>query len=76
MNQKFNRRFNSRRKSIERWYAIVSKFAEFESIVTFYDGASPDEIRTLRAIHKKLYDCCITAKKFLKEAEDIAGIFR
>ena len=71
-----NRKFNTRRKSIERWHNIVMKLSEFEGLVNNYDGASPDEIRTLKAIHKKLYDCQLTAKEYLREAENIDSFLR
>ena len=68
---RFNRKFNTRRKSIERWHNIVMKLSEFEGLVNNYDGASPDEVRTLKVIHKKLYECQTVAKEHLREAENI-----
>lgn len=73
---KFNRKFNVRRKSMERWHNIVMKLSEFEGLVNNYDGASPDDIRTLKVIHKKLYECQIVAKGHLKEAESFDGFSR
>ena len=64
-----NRKFNTRRKRIERWHNIVMKLSEFEGLVNNYDGASPGEIRTLKAIHKKLYECQTVAKEHLKEVQ-------
>ena len=54
---------------MERWHNIVMKLSEFEGIVNNYDGASPGEIRTLKAIHKKLYECQTVAKEHLKEVQ-------
>lgn len=71
-----NRKFNTRRISIERWHNIVMKLSEFEGLVNNYDGASPDEIQTLRAIHIKLYECQVTAKEHLREAENIDRFLR
>lgn len=66
---KFNRKFNARRKSLERWQEILSLLAGFEGVITSYDGASPNEICALKAIHRKLYECKQMAKKHLKEAD-------
>ena len=74
--RKFNRKFNTRRKSIERWHNIVMKLSEFEGLVNNYDGASPEEVRTLKAIHKKLYECQRSAKEYLREAENIDKFLR
>ncbi len=68
LNRKFNRSFNTKRKRIERWHNIVIKLSEFEGLVNNYDGASPDEVRTLKAIHRKLYECQIWGKEHLREA--------
>ncbi len=73
---RFNRKFNTKLKSIERWHNIVMKLCEFEGLVNKYDGASPDEARTLKAIHKKLYECQRRAKEHLKEAENIDRFLR
>lgn len=73
---RFNRKFNTRRKSIERWHKIATKLSEFEGIVNNYDGASPDEVRTLRTIHRKLYECCVLSKEHLREAENIEKFLR
>ena len=74
--RRFNRKFNTRRKSIERWHNIVMKLSEFEGLVNNYDGASPEEIRTLKAIHRKLYECQTVAKEHLREAENIDEFLR
>lgn len=73
---RFNRKFNTRRKSIERWHNIVMKLSEFEGLVNNYDGASPEEVRTLKAIHKKLHECQRSAKEYLREAENIDSFLR
>ena len=74
--KKFNRRFNTRRKSMERWHNLVIKLHEFEGIVNSYDGASPSEVKALKTIHRKLYECCTMAKEHLKEAENLEGFLR
>ncbi len=64
---KFNRKFNARCRRYNRWNRIVMKLAEFEGLVNNYDSASPDEVRALREIHKKLYECQKTAKYYEEE---------
>lgn len=66
---RFNRKFNTWRKRFERWYVIKSRISEFEGIVNNYDGASPEEVRTLKVIHGKLYECQLMANEWLKESE-------
>ena len=77
---RFNRKFNTRRKSLERWQKILSMLSSFEGVINSYDGASPEEICTLKAIHRKLYECSMTAKAQLKEADiaiaEYGGKFR
>lgn len=65
-NRKFNHKFNTRLKSIRRWHIIVDKLFEFEGVINSYDGASPDEVKTLKLMHKKLYECCVMAKEHLR----------
>ena len=65
-NRKFNRKFNARLKSLERWYNLISKLYEFEGLINFYDGASSEEVKTLKLMHKKLYECCVIAKEHLR----------
>ena len=48
---RFNRKFNAKRKSMERWHMIVIKLSEFEGLINNYDGESSVGIRTLKAIH-------------------------
>ncbi len=65
---KFNRKFNAKRKRVERWHNITVMLAGFEGVINFYyDGASPEEVRTLKVIHGKLYECSVMAKKLLEE---------
>ena len=64
---KFNRKFNARCIRYNRWNRIVMKLAEFEGLVNNYDSASPDEVRALREIHRKLYECQKTAKYYEEE---------
>ena len=67
--KKFNRRFNTRRKRMERWYSIMMRLSGFEGLINSYDGASPEEVQAMRTIHEKLYECYTIAKEHLKEAE-------
>ena len=64
---KFNRKFNVKLKRIERWHNITIMLAGFEGVINFYDSASPEEVRTMKSIHKKLYECLVMAKKVLEE---------
>lgn len=73
---RFNRKFNARRKRMERWHNIMVKLSEFEGLVNNYEGVSPDEVRTLKAIYRKLYECQTVAKAHLKEAGNIGGFLR
>ena len=68
---RFNRKFNSRRKSLERWHSILDRLNDFEGVITSYDGATPNEVKTLKAIHSKLYECKSLAEKNLKEAMNL-----
>ena len=68
---KYNRKFNARRKRMERWHGIVMRLSEFEGLINSYDGMSPEEVCAMRAIHKKLYECSALAGKYLREAEKI-----
>ena len=40
---------------------------EFEGIINDYDGAAPEEVRKLKFIHERLYECYMLAKNFLEE---------
>ncbi|MBQ3447263.1 MAG: hypothetical protein IJG37_06455 [Synergistaceae bacterium] len=73
---RFNRKFNARRKRMERWHSIVMRLSDFEGLINSYDGMTPEEVRAMRAIHRKLYECSVVAKERLKEAEDIDGFLR
>ena len=73
---RFNRKFNARRKRMERWHSIVMRLSDFEGLINSYDGMTPEEVRAMRAIHRKLYECSVVAKERLKEAEDIVGFLR
>ena len=73
---KFNRRFNSRRKRIERWHNILTGLISFEGLINDYDGVTPADVRAMKDIHRKLYECSVTAKRQLKEAEQIDGFLR
>ena len=71
--QKFNRKFNARRKRIERWHNIAMRLSDFGGFITDYDGMTPDDVRAMIGIHRKLYECCVIAREHLKEAENFAG---
>ncbi len=64
---KFNRKFNAKRKRIERWHNITVMLAGFEGVINNYDSASPEEIKTMKSIHKKLYECCVMAKEYFRQ---------
>lgn len=64
---KFNRKFNTQRKRLERWHDIVMRLSGFEGLINCYDGASPEEVRTMKEIHKKLYECSILAGEWLNQ---------
>ena len=73
---KYNRKFNARRKRLERWYGIEMRLSDFEGLINSYDGMTPEEVRAMRTIHRKLYECSVIAKERLKEAEEIDGFLR
>lgn len=62
-----NYKFYQHIKRIRRWHCITSKLNEFEGIINDYDGANPEEIRKLKFIHERLYECYMLAKNFLEE---------
>ena len=74
--QKFNRKFNARRKRIERWHNIAMRLSDFGGFITDYDGMTPEDVRAMICIHRKLYECCVIAREHLREAEDIDGFLR
>ena len=73
---RFNRKFNARRKRIERWHNIVARLSGFERLITDYDGMTPDDVRAMIGIHRKLYECCVIAREHLKEAENFDRFLR
>ncbi len=64
---KFNRKFNAKRKRMERWHNIVGMLSGFEGVINSYDSASPEEVRVMKSIHRKLYECSVMAKRHLQE---------
>ena len=72
---KINRRYNTQRKRLERWYNIKTKLSEFEGLINSYDGASPEEVRVMRTIHAKLYECNVLTKEYVKENENVKLAF-
>ena len=73
---RYNRKFNARRKRLERWYGIVMRLSDFEGLINSYDGMTPEEVYAMRMIHRKLYECSVIAKERLKEADDIDCFLR
>ena len=73
---KYNHKFNVQRKRIERWNSILMRLSEFEGLINSYDGMSPEEVRAMSDIHKKLYESSVIAKERLKEAENIDSFLR
>jgi len=65
---RYNRKFNAWRKRFERWYVIKSRLSEFEGIVNDYNGATPEDVKVLREIHRKLYECQQMANERLKDS--------
>lgn len=70
---KYNRKFNTRRKRMERWHDIVMRLSDFEGLINSYDGMTPEEVRVMRAIHGKLYECSVLAGEYLKKAKKIVS---
>ncbi len=73
---RYNRKFNAWRKRFERWYVIKSRISEFEGIVNDYDGATPEDVKVLKEIHRKLYECQQIANERLKDSfrQDKRGV--
>ena len=65
---RYNRKFNAWRKRFERWYVIKSRLSEFEGIVNDYNGATPEDVKVLREIHRKLYECQQMANERVKDS--------
>lgn len=68
---RFNRKFNTRRKSLERWHDILDRLNSFQAVISNYDGATPDEIRDLKRIHSTLYELKRVAEKRIKGAMNL-----
>ena len=73
---RFNRKFNSRCRRYERWHKIVMKLAEFEGLINSYDSASPDEVKAMKEIHRKLYECQTAAKHYEEELRPYEQVLR
>ena len=73
---KFNRKFGARCRRYERWQKILRKLSEFEDLINNYDSASPEEVRTFKEIHKKLYECQSAAKHYEEELRPYERISR
>ena len=73
---KFNRKFNARIKRYERWHKIARKLIEFEGLINSYESASPEEVRDLKAMHQKLHECYLTAKRYEEELRPYEQILR
>ncbi len=64
---RYNRKFNAWRKRFERWYVIKSRLSDFEGIVNDYNGATPEDVKVLKEIHRKLYECQQMANEQLQK---------
>ena len=64
---KINHRYNLQRRRLERWLNIQWKLNEFEGLINGYDGASSEEVRVMRAMHVKLYECRELASEQIKD---------
>ena len=73
---KFNRRFGAKCRRYERWHRIAMMLSEFEGLVNSYESASPDEVRALKEIHSKLYECLTAAKHFEEDLRPYEYISR
>ena len=73
---KFNRKFGSRCRRYERWHNIIMKLNEFEGLINNYDSASPDEVKALKEIHRKLYECMKTAERYEEELRPYEQVLR
>ena len=47
---------------------IKSRLSEFEGIVNNYDGATPEDVKFLKEIHRKLYECQQIANECLRDS--------
>ena len=74
--RKLNHKLNVQRKKQERWYEISVRLSGFEGLINDYNGASSEEVRTMKVIHGKLYECFVLAKEHLKEAENYDRFLR
>ena len=59
---KYNKKFNSKVKRLNKWQEFLARLSGFEGLVNSYDGLSPDDVHALRIIHRKLYECQDIAK--------------
>ncbi len=68
---KYNKRFNNRRMRYERWYRIEVMLSDAEGLTSpfMYDKASPEEIRCMKEIHRKLCECLTISEFMLKETK-------
>lgn len=61
---------------MERWHDILMRLSGFEGLVNSYESATPEDVVTLKTIHRKLYECAVMAGERLREAENIGGFLR
>ena len=54
---KFNRKFNSACSRLAFWHNITTTLAGFDNLLKSASNLTPDDMRTLKAIHRKLFEC-------------------
>ena len=67
---KYNRKFNSRIKRLNRWNDILMRLSAFEGLSNSFDGLTPHDVLALRFIHRKLLECQNIAKSHLQEVRN------
>ncbi len=60
---KFNRQFNAACFRVGFWQDLTAKFADFDPLVKQRFFLTPDDILTLKNIHKALWECYSAAKE-------------
>ena len=74
---KFNRKFNSKIKRLNKWQIVLARLSAFEGLVNSYDGLNQQDVHDIRIIHRKLYECQNIAKQKLQEVQhDLRVHFR
>lgn len=60
---KFNRQFNAAYFRVAFWQDLTAKLSDFDYLVKQRLFLTPDDVHTLKNIHKALWDCYSEAKK-------------